>query len=259
MAVSQDSQEEQKRNDFASQMLELKMKRKDRTEQHAMSRFPRLTVPRLLRISGIRPTGPKSAFLQLVDEKALRLPQICSGGYMLFAMDHYQVLPRWTQVLPAERAPSISRLDTRVRSIFCFTCSKVHWAGFIRPPSEDGRAMTEAPAVHIILGIRYDRRQENACARIRSRQPIAMRIATFNINNVNKRLPNLLQWLKQSKPDIVCLQELKCEARDFPEAALLKAGYFAVLGGPKVMERRRYFVERVAADRYPPAVARRSC
>ena len=40
-----------------------------------------------------------------------------------------------------------------------------------------------------------------------------MKIATFNINNVNKRLPNLLQWLKQSKPDVVCLQELKCETR----------------------------------------------
>ena len=46
-----------------------------------------------------------------------------------------------------------------------------------------------------------------------------MKIATFNINNVNKHLPNLLQWLKQSKPDIVCLQELKCEARDFPMAS----------------------------------------
>ena len=60
-----------------------------------------------------------------------------------------------------------------------------------------------------------------------------MKIATFNINNVNKHLPNLLQWLKQSKPDIVCLQELKCEARDFPEAALLKVGYFAVWEGQK--------------------------
>jgi exodeoxyribonuclease III len=60
-----------------------------------------------------------------------------------------------------------------------------------------------------------------------------MKIATFNINNINKRLPNLLRWLKQSKPDIVCLQELKCEARDFPEADLLSAGYFAVCEGQK--------------------------
>ena len=37
-----------------------------------------------------------------------------------------------------------------------------------------------------------------------------MMIATFNINNVNRRLPNLLEWLKKAKPDGVCLQELKC-------------------------------------------------
>ena len=36
-----------------------------------------------------------------------------------------------------------------------------------------------------------------------------MKIATFNINNVNRRLPNLLQWLKAARPDIACLQELK--------------------------------------------------
>ena len=54
-----------------------------------------------------------------------------------------------------------------------------------------------------------------------------MKLATFNINNVNKRLSNLVRWLKQSKPDVVCLQELKCEASDFPETALRKAGYSA--------------------------------
>ncbi len=60
-----------------------------------------------------------------------------------------------------------------------------------------------------------------------------MKIATFNINNVNKRLPNLLRWLKRSKPDVVCLQELKCEARDFPQTELRKAGYYAVWEGQK--------------------------
>ena len=47
-----------------------------------------------------------------------------------------------------------------------------------------------------------------------------MRIATFNINNVNKRLANLLAWLAQTKPDVVCLQELKAEDRAFPIAAI---------------------------------------
>lgn len=54
-----------------------------------------------------------------------------------------------------------------------------------------------------------------------------MKIATFNINNIKKRLPKLLRWLKQSKPDIARLQELKCETSDFPEADLRKAGYYA--------------------------------
>ena len=55
-----------------------------------------------------------------------------------------------------------------------------------------------------------------------------MKIATFNINNVNKRLSNLLRWLKRSKPDVVCLQELKCAPASFPEKELLKAGYSAI-------------------------------
>jgi hypothetical protein len=51
-----------------------------------------------------------------------------------------------------------------------------------------------------------------------------MKIATFNINNVNKRLTNLLAWLKTAKPDVVCLQELKAADREFPQDALAKAG-----------------------------------
>lgn len=50
-------------------------------------------------------------------------------------------------------------------------------------------------------------------------------IASFNINNVNRRLPNLLNWLETAKPDVVCLQELKCEQAAFPAAALAQAGY----------------------------------
>lgn len=60
-----------------------------------------------------------------------------------------------------------------------------------------------------------------------------MKIATFNINNVNRRLPNLLQWLKSAKPDIVCLQELKAAHADFPEAAIARAGYHAVWKGER--------------------------
>ncbi|MGZ5874080.1 MAG: exodeoxyribonuclease III [Bradyrhizobium sp.] len=60
-----------------------------------------------------------------------------------------------------------------------------------------------------------------------------MRVATFNINNINRRLPNLLQWLQQTKPDIVALQELKSSDDDFPTFAIEKAGYGAVWRGQK--------------------------
>jgi exodeoxyribonuclease-3 len=60
-----------------------------------------------------------------------------------------------------------------------------------------------------------------------------MKIATFNINNVNKRLPNLLAWLRAAKPDVVCLQELKATQRDFPHKALTRAGYACAWVGQK--------------------------
>ena len=60
-----------------------------------------------------------------------------------------------------------------------------------------------------------------------------MKIATFNINNVNRRLPNLLRWLRSAKPDVVALQELKSTDVDFPAAAIEKAGYGAVWRGQK--------------------------
>lgn len=59
------------------------------------------------------------------------------------------------------------------------------------------------------------------------------KIATFNINNINKRLANLLAWLKAAKPHIVCLQELKAEQSDFPDAELSRAGYHSIWAGQK--------------------------
>ena len=47
-----------------------------------------------------------------------------------------------------------------------------------------------------------------------------MKIATFNINGVNKRLPNLLAWLGAARPDVVCLQELKAAQEAFPFNAM---------------------------------------
>ena len=51
-----------------------------------------------------------------------------------------------------------------------------------------------------------------------------MRVATFNINNINKRLDNLLAWLAKAEPDVVSLQELKAEQEAFPVHALRTLG-----------------------------------
>jgi exodeoxyribonuclease-3 len=58
-----------------------------------------------------------------------------------------------------------------------------------------------------------------------------MRIATFNINGVNGRLQNLLDWLRQTSPDVVCLQELKAPDSQFPASAIRDAGYHAIWHG----------------------------
>jgi exodeoxyribonuclease-3 len=60
-----------------------------------------------------------------------------------------------------------------------------------------------------------------------------MRIATYNVNGVNGRLSNLLRWLGETTPDIVCLQELKAPDEKFPLAAIRDAGYGAVWHGQK--------------------------
>ncbi len=60
-----------------------------------------------------------------------------------------------------------------------------------------------------------------------------MKIATFNINDINKRLENLLAWLAKAKPDVVCLQELKAEQAAFPAQALRNQGYEAVWEGER--------------------------
>jgi exodeoxyribonuclease-3 len=58
-----------------------------------------------------------------------------------------------------------------------------------------------------------------------------VKIATFNINNINRRLPNLLAWPTEAQPDVVCLQELKSDNHQFREAAIRDAGYWAVWQG----------------------------
>jgi exodeoxyribonuclease-3 len=60
-----------------------------------------------------------------------------------------------------------------------------------------------------------------------------VKVATFNINNINKRLDNLLAWLAKAEPDVVSLQELKAEQGAFPIRALRTLGYDAVWQGER--------------------------
>src|ERR1700688_1092891 len=60
-----------------------------------------------------------------------------------------------------------------------------------------------------------------------------LKIATFNVNGISSRLPSLLRWLAEFKPDVACLQELKAPQEKFPEAAIREAGYGVIWHGQK--------------------------
>ena len=60
-----------------------------------------------------------------------------------------------------------------------------------------------------------------------------MKIATYNVNGINGRLPVLLRWLNEAKPDVVCLQELKAPQEKFPEKSIEDLGYHAIWHGQK--------------------------
>lgn len=60
-----------------------------------------------------------------------------------------------------------------------------------------------------------------------------MKIASWNVNSIRQRLPNLLDWLARTQPDAVCLQELKCTQDTFPVMELRAAGYEAAIVGQK--------------------------
>jgi exodeoxyribonuclease-3 len=60
-----------------------------------------------------------------------------------------------------------------------------------------------------------------------------MKIVTYNVNGIGARLPNLLRWLTETTPDVVCLQELKAPQEKFPESAIRDAGYGVIWHGQK--------------------------
>ena len=60
-----------------------------------------------------------------------------------------------------------------------------------------------------------------------------MRIATWNVNSIRQRLDNMVAWLKERGPDIVCLQEIKCVNEAFPREAFESLGYNVAVHGQK--------------------------
>lgn len=60
-----------------------------------------------------------------------------------------------------------------------------------------------------------------------------MRIATFNVNSIKAHLEQVLRWLKEAEPDVVCLQEIKCEEHAFPAMTFEELGYKAAVSGQK--------------------------
>jgi exodeoxyribonuclease-3 len=79
-----------------------------------------------------------------------------------------------------------------------------------------------------------------------------MKLATFNVNGVNGRLPRLLEWLAEAQPDVACLQEIKTGDATFPAEALEEAGYGAIWHG----QRRHHGVAILARGGAPIEVRR---
>lgn len=89
-----------------------------------------------------------------------------------------------------------------------------------RSPKTYGSRPRQSPSLDMVTGV-------TASADSR------LRIASFNVNGINGRLPVLLRWLAEARPDVVCLQELKAPQRAFPETAIRAAGYGAVWHGQR--------------------------
>ena len=85
-----------------------------------------------------------------------------------------------------------------------------------------------------------------------------MKLATYNINGIRARLPRLLEWLEREKPDVVCLQELKCADEALPIADIEAAGYGAVWHGQKGFNGVAILAPRRHARAAPGRASRRS-
>jgi DNA polymerase-1 len=136
--------------------------------------------------------------------------------------------PTWEKAAALAREWELNRLAARLDNLASPSASsQPSWPGLARP-STNSRARKEVVDARVKPG--HDEKK-----RARRRKPSGkpLKIATFNINDVNKRLSNLLAWLQRSKPDIVSLQELKSTDPGFPRVALERAGYHSVVRGER--------------------------
>src|SRR5436309_2874441 len=96
----------------------------------------------------------------------------------------------------------------------------------IRRPRGQRLGLNGKPRLHA-RGLRL-----NLC-RTMGRHARAMKIATYNVNSIRRRLPLVLDWMTEHKPDVMCLQETKVQDVDFPLDAFRAAGYHATFRGMK--------------------------
>ena len=75
-----------------------------------------------------------------------------------------------------------------------------------------------------------------------------MRLASWNVNSLRIRLPQLLDWLSARQPDIVCLQETKLEDANFPRPEIEAAGYAVAFAGQKAYNGVALLARRPLAD-----------
>ena len=83
----------------------------------------------------------------------------------------------------------------------------------------------------------------------------SVKIATYNINGINGRLPQLTRWLAEAEPDVVCLQEIKSPDDKFPRVALEDAGYGALWIGEKSYNGVAILSKCMPSGMRPPVLA----
>jgi exodeoxyribonuclease III len=178
-------------------------------EPHQVPDFIALRGDPSDRLPGARGIGPKGAATLL--HRYGTLEQILADGRLAEQAD---ALKRYKQIatmdakapLPslADRAPTWERAAALARE----------WElDRLARRLDDLAQQTDTPVAHAA--------------------PQSPKLAAYNINNINRRLANLLNWLRQARPSVVCLQELKCVGDAFPADALRDAGYATVWRGER--------------------------